>query len=94
MIRIPCPHCGLRDHDEFVYLGDAGRARPAIGSETSDRRPWIAYVYDRANPHGPHLEFWQHLHGCGAVIKVLRDTATHRVLAAGLPGDDLTAGEA
>jgi len=93
MIRIPCPYCGLRDHDEFVYMGDAGRARPTIGAEASDAGLWLAYAYDRANPRGPHLEFWQHLHGCRAIVKLLRDTETHRVLAAGLPGEALSAGE-
>ena len=93
MIRIPCPYCGLRDHDEFAPMGDAARTRPAIGAEAPDRGPWLGYIYDRANPRGSHLEFWQHIHGCRAVVQVLRDTATHEVLAAGLPGESLKAGE-
>ena len=28
MIRIPCPFCGLRDHAEFTYEGDATRRLP------------------------------------------------------------------
>ena len=89
MIRIACPHCGLRDHDEFAYVGDATRRRPPIGVEAGDRAPWFDYVYSRDNPRGPHLEFWQHVHGCRAFIKVLRDTYTHEVLATGLPADEL-----
>ena len=27
-MRIPCPHCGERGHEEFLYLGDAGARRP------------------------------------------------------------------
>ncbi|HZD26394.1 MAG TPA: sarcosine oxidase subunit delta [Alphaproteobacteria bacterium] len=89
MIRIPCPYCGPRDHEEFAYMGDAGRRRPPIGLDANDRTPWFEYVYLRENPRGPHLEYWQHVHGCRAIVKVLRDTATHEVLAAGLPADDL-----
>ncbi|MET0483367.1 MAG: sarcosine oxidase subunit delta, partial [Aestuariivirgaceae bacterium] len=29
MIRIPCPHCGLRDEIEFTYRGDTNAVRPA-----------------------------------------------------------------
>jgi sarcosine oxidase subunit delta len=93
MIRIPCPFCGLRDHGEFAYLGDAGRTRPAWGAPAGDAGPWQDYVYGRDNPRGPHLEFWQHVHGCRTILKLLRDTATHEVLAAGLPQDRLTAPE-
>jgi sarcosine oxidase subunit delta len=93
MIRIPCPYCGLRDHEEFVYLGDAGRRRPAGNEPSADRQPWHDYVYLRDNPRGPHAEFWQHLHGCRAIVQLLRDTETHEVLAAGLPGEALSVGE-
>ncbi|MFM9011903.1 MAG: sarcosine oxidase subunit delta, partial [Planctomycetota bacterium] len=27
-MRIPCPHCGPRGHDEFVHHGDAAPQRP------------------------------------------------------------------
>jgi sarcosine oxidase subunit delta len=90
MIRIPCPHCGLRDHDEFAYIGDATVARPGIGADGPDNS-WFEAAYLRDNPRGPHLEYWQHLHGCRAFIKVLRDTASHEVLAVGLPGDEVKA---
>jgi sarcosine oxidase subunit delta len=89
MIRITCPYCGARDHAEFTYLGDATKARPPIGAETEDRRPWHEHVYLRDNPRGRHLEYWQHAHGCRAVVKVLRDTLSHEVLACGLPADEL-----
>ena len=89
MIRIECPYCGRRDHDEFVYVGDASRIRPPMGSETKDPEPWLRYVYLRDNPRGAHFEFWQHVHGCRAFVKVLRDTMTHEVLATGLPGETL-----
>lgn len=90
MIRITCPHCGPRDHAEFSYSGDATKTRPA-NSEQSSAADWHDYVYIRDNPRGPHLEYWHHIHGCRAYVKVLRDTATHEVLACGLPSDTLQA---
>lgn len=90
MIRITCPHCGPRDHDEFSYAGDATGQRPADMAAASPA-DWHRYVYLRDNPRGPHLEYWHHVQGCRAYVKVLRDTATHEVLATGLPGDTLEA---
>mgnify|MGYP005637540637 FL=1 len=88
MIIIDCPYCGLRDHAEFTYVGDAARTRPA---EDASQATWFDYVYLRDNPRGPHLEYWQHSSGCRAMVKVLRDTSSHRVLACGLPADQLEA---
>ena len=81
---IPCPNCGPRDVEEFSYLGDATVKRP----KESDLRQeaWNAYVYDRANPRGPHTEYWQHAHGCRHILIVERDTATHAVHGARLAG--------
>ena len=81
---IPCPICGLRDHGEFTYGGDATVRRPAISNgEAAD---WNAYVYDRANPRGPHSEYWHHVHGCRHFMIVERDTQTHAVGEARLIG--------
>jgi sarcosine oxidase subunit delta len=74
---IPCPVCGLRDHEEFTYFGDATVVRPAISE--ADAAPWTAYVYERKNPRGPHREYWHHLHGCRQWMVVERDTFTHKV---------------
>ena len=90
MLIIPCPYCGPRDHSEFTYVGDAARTRPPLGAEAEAVHDW---VYLRDNPRGPHLEFWQHNAGCRAFIKVLRDTASHRILATGLPHDTLNPAE-
>jgi sarcosine oxidase subunit delta len=81
---IPCPVCGLRDHGEFVYGGDATVARPELA--TTDPAPWAAYVFDRRNPRGPHEEYWQHVLGCRQVMVVTRDTETHDISAARLIG--------
>jgi sarcosine oxidase subunit delta len=74
---IPCPVCGLRDHEEFTYFGDATVERPALDSRDAER--WAAYIYDRRNPRGPHQEYWHHVHGCRQWMVVARDTATHDV---------------
>lgn len=86
MLRIPCPHCGLRDESEFRYRGDASASRPD-GDAGSDA--FIAYVYERANPQGWHSEWWLHVGGCRQVLKILRHTETHEIAAAGVVGDHL-----
>ena len=87
MLLIPCPHCGARAQVEFAYGGDATKRRPPDGAPDE---AWYDYVYLRANPRGPHREWWLHHAGCGRWIRVTRDTATHEVLgvvpAAGPPG--------
>jgi sarcosine oxidase subunit delta len=80
MLRIPCPWCGPRDHDEFRYGGDASARRPA--HDDPDLEAWYRYVYVRANPRGSHSEYWQHVMGCRQWIIVERDTLTHRIAAA------------
>jgi heterotetrameric sarcosine oxidase delta subunit len=77
MLRIPCPHCGLRDYTEFSYAGDATKQRPAQG--TADLRTWYEYVFLFDNPKGAHLEYWQHLEGCRQWLVLERDTATNTV---------------
>jgi heterotetrameric sarcosine oxidase delta subunit len=86
MLRIACPHCGPRDEAEFRYRGDASQARPAADAGEG---AFAAYVYERANPNGWHLEWWLHAAGCRQVLKVLRHTGTHAIAAVGSPGDEL-----
>ncbi|HEX9906137.1 MAG TPA: sarcosine oxidase subunit delta [Propylenella sp.] len=81
---IPCPVCGLRDHEEFTYGGDATVARPDVSD--GDPSHWAAYVYDRTNPRGPHEEYWHHVHGCRQWLLVMRNTETHAVGGARLVG--------
>jgi methylglutamate dehydrogenase subunit B len=77
-MRIPCPHCGLRDVREFTYLGDAAPQRPdPNGTEAVDR--FNTYVYLRDNPAGAHRELWYHGGGCQAWLAVERDTRTHAI---------------
>ncbi len=66
MLRIPCPHCGLRDYTEFLYAGDATKQRPAHG--TSEWRAWYEHVFLFNNPKGAHREYWQHVQGLSTVV--------------------------
>jgi heterotetrameric sarcosine oxidase delta subunit len=79
-MRIPCPHCGLRDVQEFTYLGDAGQKRPH-GMESSEAA-MVDYVYVRDNPRGVHDELWYHGAGCQAWLIVRRNTLTHAIESA------------
>jgi sarcosine oxidase subunit delta len=75
-MRIPCPFCGTRDAQEFVYRGDAAPVRPEFGES------YDAYVYLRANPAGVIAEHWYHAQGCRTWIIVTRDTVTHDISGA------------
>ena len=81
MLRIHCPHCGLRDHEEFNYFGDATKAYPALTTEASAQNhdAWVEAVYNRKNPKGLHSEFWQHTLGCRRWLVVKRHTVTHDI---------------
>ncbi len=76
---IPCPFCGPREHSEFAYGGDATVRRPREATPAWGPA-WQACVYERANPRGPHQEYWQHALGCRQWLVVTRDTGTHEVL--------------
>ncbi len=85
MLRIACPFCGVRDHSEFTYLGDAEPQRPA--HQDQDAKRWFDYVYLRDNPCGKISEYWHHLHGCREWLVVHRDTQTHEIFGAELARD-------
>lgn len=76
MLRIKCPWCGVRNEDEFAYGGDATVKRPADDASQDD---WYDYVYTRDNPAGRHTEYWHHVAGCRAWLKVERDTLSHEI---------------
>lgn len=84
MLRIRCPHCGLRDESEFRYRGDASVERP---SGEAAEAAFVDYVYQRGNVRGTHLEWWLHVGGCRQVLKVTRDTVSHVITAVSLPAD-------
>lgn len=81
-MRLTCPLCGERDLREFAYRGAAKLlARPAAdaGAAAIDD-----YLHVRDNPAGPNAELWRHATGCGAWLRVVRDTRSHAILGVGL----------
>lgn len=80
-MRLTCPCCGPRDAREFTYKGDArlmNRPAPDAGAQAFHH-----YVHLRDNPAGHHVELWFHGQGCGAWLRVERDTTTHEVFSVG-----------
>lgn len=76
-MRLPCPICGARDVREFYYQGAAVMlARP--GPEAGEAA-WDDYLHLRDNRPGDLEELWSHDAGCGAWLKVVRNTVTHAV---------------
>ncbi len=86
MLLIPCPWCGPRDEVEFHYGGEAYIARPA-DPDALDDAAWAEYLFMRNNPKGPFAERWVHSAGCRRWFNLVRDTATHRILAVYKIGD-------
>jgi sarcosine oxidase subunit delta len=82
-MRINCPYCGERGHEEFSYLGDAGVRRPDGEIPESAASPgwaaWMDYVYLRDNPMGVFRELWYHGAGCHAWLIVTRDVRDHTI---------------
>jgi len=68
------------------YGGEAHIARPA-DPDTLDDAAWADYLFMRNNPKGPLAERWVHSAGCRRWFNLLRDTATHRILAVYRIGD-------
>lgn len=75
MIRIPCPHCGPRNSDEFSYLGER---TPRPGAEATPAE-WRQYLYGKVNPAGWTSEQWYHSAGCGKFIVAERHTVTNEI---------------
>lgn len=86
MLRLNCPFCGLRDETEFVYGGDAARARPDL--KEASLEVWNEHVFLRDNPKGPHWEYWFHQHGCRSWLKVRRDVVTHEIIEVQFAGSE------
>lgn len=76
MLRISCPFCGVRDHSEFSYGGDASVEYPALDASESE---WVEAVFQRENLDGVQFETWQHIQGCRMWIVVERDTRSHAI---------------
>jgi heterotetrameric sarcosine oxidase delta subunit len=84
MLRIACPHCGLRDETEFTFGGPSHITRPPL--EASDA-VWTDYLFNKDNPKGVHFERWVHAFGCARWFNVARHTVNHEILAIYKMGD-------
>ncbi|MGE3371447.1 MAG: sarcosine oxidase subunit delta [Rhizobiaceae bacterium] len=84
---IPHPLLGLRDAQEFNYLGDARLLHRPDGMAEGAEAAFVDYVYLRDNPAGIHRELWFHEHGDRSWLIVTRDTVTHEILHAELARD-------
>lgn len=91
MLRIECPYCGTRDHDEFSYFGDASKSYPALdlAMDATQHAAWVEAVYLRDNVRGVHAEFWQHTLGCRRWLVVRRHTVSHDIESV-MPARDRT----
>lgn len=78
---LPCPNCGRRDVNEFVFAGEVTR-RP---TDTPSPRELNSYVYFRRNVAGVQREWWFHRLGCEVWFLAERDTRTNAVLRTELP---------
>ena len=73
---LPCPNCGPRDVNEFVYAGEVS-VRPKKPPSVAQLS---AYVYLRRNVAGVQREWWFHRFGCELWFQAERDTRTNEVL--------------
>jgi methylglutamate dehydrogenase subunit B len=81
---IPHPLLGLRDAQEFSYLGDATLIDRPDGLSETAADDFHSYVYLRDNPAGEHRELWFHDHGDRSWLVVTRNTVTHQIVRAEL----------
>lgn len=84
MLRIPCPHCGVRDETEFRFGGESVEA-PAADANDSQ---WADYLFERNNSKGLQQERWCHDYGCGQWFNLVRDTVSHEILASFEMGEE------
>ncbi|WP_319414241.1 sarcosine oxidase subunit delta [uncultured Cohaesibacter sp.] len=80
MFKIDCPYCGARDESEFSYGGEAHITRPEKPESLSDEA-WGAFLFTRSNKKGLIRERWLHSHGCRRWFNLLRDSASHEIIA-------------
>ena len=75
-IRIPCPHCGERPVQEFVY----GEIPVVPDTITDPDARDLDRAFMRANPEGVQEEAWFHVYGCRRWLRLSRDTRTDAVI--------------
>ena len=78
-INIPCPHCGPRPIQEFMY-GEI----PSVPDEITDPDARdLDRAFMRTNPEGVQLEAWFHTYGCRRWVRLHRDTRTDEIVERG-----------
>ncbi len=75
-LRLPCPNCGLRPIEEFVY-GEVS-AVPDSVVDADERNVDLAFM--TSNPEGWTTDRWFHSFGCRRWLTIRRDTTTDRIL--------------
>jgi sarcosine oxidase subunit delta len=84
---IPHPLLGLRDAQEFTYLGDANLLNRPDPTAPDAETAFCDYVFLRENPAGKHRELWFHEQGDRSWLVVTRDTLTHEIYDVELAAD-------
>ena len=80
MTELRCPFCGARELHEFLFH----KTLPPAGVTTPAQQ-----LYLRDNDPQESCEHWQHLHGCRAWLKVVRNPSTGEVRSIELLGGAL-----
>ena len=75
-IQIPCPHCGVRPLEEFLYKELPNVPETIANPEARD----FDRAFMQANPEGPVRERWFHAHGCRRWVTIDRDTRDETIL--------------
>lgn len=73
MIRLNCPHCGIRSLSEYAY-GEILDVPETVDDIALDR------AFNHTNRAGIVEEVWFHLYGCRRWIRIRRDTLTDTVV--------------
>lgn len=75
MLLIQCPHCGVRNSDEFTFNGEIV-PRPAADS---DPGTWRNYLYMKTNAAGWQHERWFHVSGCRRFLLIERNQDSNEI---------------
>ncbi|MBL8045514.1 MAG: sarcosine oxidase subunit delta [Anaerolineales bacterium] len=75
-LNLPCPNCGPRPVEEFVY-GEI----PTVPETLTDADAIdLDRAFMRTNPDGVQTERWFHVFGCRRWLTLKRDTRTDEVI--------------
>lgn len=75
-LNLPCPHCGARPVEEFIY-GEIPTVPEALtDADAID----LDRAFMRTNPEGVQIERWFHVFGCRRWLTLKRDTRTDEVI--------------